>query len=217
MKLSIINFIFPVKDICNRTILSLLLLFSALNVNIVSAQLVIDDFSKGEFDTKIFSNDEAIPFYQSVSNVKGGKRMFKVIVRQNPFDHNIQITLKDGLLVMSSGFDTKGKLFLNYGTGKQQPSPLKLNLEGYKYLKVEYEAHSTKNGIYVALFSKKGRATYSENVAAREGRMVLKIPMEDFNAVGENFDLKNVDILRFQFGSSSKTGCNMAIRKIWFE
>lgn len=196
---------------------SLLFFFCVFNASSISAQLVVDDFSKGNFNTKIFSNDEAIPFYQSVSNVKGKKRMFKVKVRQNPYEHNIQITLKDGLLVMSSGFDTRGKLFLNYGNGKQGPSPLNLNLENYKYLKVEYEAHSTKNGIYVSLVSKKGRANYSENVSAREGRMILKIPMEDFSPVGENFDIKDVDILRFQFGSSSKTGCNMAISKIWFE
>ena len=83
--------------------------------------------------------------------------------------------------------------------------------------KLEFAAKSTINGIYVMLFTGTSRAVFGKHVPAREGPFVFTIPLSELKKVGPDYTLTDIDQIRFQFDSRSKTGCSMAIDKIWFE
>lgn len=84
-------------------------------------------------------------------------------------------------------------------------------------MKISFDGQSTANGIYVALFTGTSRSVYKQAVKEREGRFVLTIPLTDFKKVGNAFTFEDVDIIRMQFDARNKTGCNLAVDKIWFE
>jgi len=193
-----------------------LLTFFITSSSLVSAQ-TIDDFSNGTFSTRTYSTGQGTPFYQNVSTVAGGVRMFKTVVRQDPFIHNIQLTLRNGLLAMTTGYEVRGKIFLNYGKGQSGPSPLNLDLSQAATLKVEFEGHSTISGIYVRLVSSDGSVSVSKKVPASEGSLIFEIGLDEFESNGSGFNDNDVDALMFQFDSNSQTGCNAAITRIWFE
>ena len=186
-----------------------------------TAHLIVDNFSDGQIDKLTFEDATVERFVQSgnTTNIIGGFRQIFAKVNQNPFQHNLQLSIKNDLLAMTYGYDTRGTTYLNYGVDEHGLAPLNRNLSKYNYLKVAFDAKSTVNGFYVALFTGTTRATYSTHVEAREGTIVLSIPLSEIeaNAVGEDFTFSDIDCLRFQFDSRSKTGCNMAINKIWFE
>jgi len=131
----------------------------------------------------------------------------------------MQLNVQDGQLVMTYAYDTRGTTYVNYGVDKSGLAPLNLHLDDLNYtvLKVRFAAKSTVNGIHVALFTRTSRAVYGNHVPAREGVMDVTIPLNELDIVAEDFDLNQVDYIRFQFDSRSKTGCSMAIDEIWFE
>lgn len=197
-----------------KNAITILILMLTISLN---AQLVVDDFATGTVKKLIFKDGESERFFQEGENIIGGARQIFAKVTKNPYKHNMQLSIKGGLLVMSYAYDTRGTTYVNYGTNKNGNAPMGLNLNTYKTLKVAFDAKSTTNGIYVALFTGTSRATFSKHVKAREGAFVVEIPLKEIKKVGDKYTLSNIDYIRFQFDSRSKTGCNMAINKIWFE
>lgn len=197
-----------------KTLSTTLILLLTLSMN---AQLVVDDFKTGEIDKLTFTDRSENRKLQTGANIVGQYRQVYAKVNQNPFGQNMQLTIKDGLLVMSYAYDTRGTTYVNYGVNKSGNSELNLDLSKFKSLKVEFEAKSTVNGIHVNLFTGNVRADYGKHVPAREGKFVFTIPFSELKPVGDTFTYSDIDYIRLQFDSRSKTGCNMAVNKIWFE
>lgn len=183
----------------------------------INAQLVVDDFTTGEVDKLTFTDRSENRKLQTGANIVGNYRQVYAKVNQNPYEQNMQLTIKDGLLVMSYAYDTRGTTYVNYGVNKSGNSALNLDLSKFKSLKVEFEAKSTINGINLNLFTGTTYAAYGKHVPAREGNFVFTIPFSEIKPTGDKFTFSDIDYIRLQFDSRSKTGCNMAINKIWFE
>jgi len=198
-----------------KKIITIVLITFALHLN---AQLVLDDFTTGTLNSTVFDNGESEVFFQSGNSIIGTTRRIHVNVRKNPYEQGIQVAIKNNLIAISASYDTRGTVYVGYGKDKtDRAAPMNLNLSKYKSLKIEFEGKSTINGIYVSMFTGTSRAVYSKHVPAKEGVYVFTIPLEDFEKVGPNYTLKDIDQIRFQFDSRSKTGCNMAVNKIWFQ
>ncbi|CAN0584077.1 unnamed protein product [Ectocarpus sp. 12 AP-2014] len=190
------------------------LLLLTLSMN---AQLVVDDFTTGEVDKLTFTDRTENRKLQTGANIIGNYRQVYSKVNQNPFEQNMQLSVKNGLLVMSYAYDTRGTTYVNYGVNKSGNSALNLDLSKFKSLKVEFEAKSTINGINLNLFTGTTYAAYGKHVPAREGKFVFTIPFSEIKPTGDKFTFSDIDYIRLQFDSRSKTGCNMAVTKIWFE
>lgn len=197
-----------------KTYITLLLLLVTYTIN---AQLVVDDFTTGELD-KITTIDRTEDRkLQTGNNIIGNYREVFSKVNQNFYGQDMQLTIKKGLLVISYSYDTRGTTYVNYGVDKNGNAPLNLNLNKYKSLKIEFEAKSTINGINLNMFTGTTYAAYGKHVPAREGKFVFTIPFNEIKPTGDDFTFSDIDYIRLQFDSRSKTGCNMAINKIWFE
>lgn len=198
-----------------KIIITILILTLSLSAN---SQLVVDDFSTGRLNNTVFEGGESDVLFQTGNSIIGKTRRIHAKVNQNPYNQNIQFVVKSGKMIISAAYDTRGTVYVGYGKDKtDKAAPINLDLSSYKNLKIEYDGKSTVNGIYVALFTGTSRATYSKHVEAKEGKIIFTISLKDFEKVGDKFTLKDIDQIRFQFDSRSKTGCNMAINKIWFE
>lgn len=182
-----------------------------------NAQLLIDDFTTGELEKITIRDRSAQKFLQSGSKIIKRNRQIFSRVNQNTFGHNAQISVNNDLLVMSFAYDTRGTVYVNYGVDKNGNAPMNLDVSKYKSIKVEFEAKSTINGINLNLFTGTTYAAYGNHVQAREGTFVVTIPFSEIEPTGNKFTFSDIDYIRFQFDSRSKTGCNMAINKIWFE
>ncbi len=195
----------------------LVLGFLVLSVSL-NAQLVVDDFKSGDLTNKTMGLGESDFMYQTGNSIIGKTRQIRAKVNQNPFNQNFQVAVKNGKIVISAAYDTRGTVYLGYGKdSNNKAAPMNLDLSSYKNLKIEYDGKSTVNGIFIALFTGTSRATYGKHVEAKEGKIVFTIPLKDFEKISPKYTLKDIDFIRFQFDSRSKTGCNMAINKIWFE
>ncbi|NER18695.1 hypothetical protein [Spongiivirga citrea] len=198
-----------------KKIITIIILLIA---GITNAQLVVDDFKTGTINKKTYTTGSGIVSTQKGNGIVKGIRSINAKIRQNPNDHGMELSIKNGLLTMSYGYDTRGTTFVNYGVDKNgENMPMNLNLKDYKTLKVEFEAKSTINGININMFTGNRYAAYGDHVRAREGKFVKEIPLKDLRPTHKDFTLSDIDYIRFQFDSRSKTGCNMAINKIWFE
>lgn len=202
------------RTIKMKTIITILTITFSLNIN---AQLIVDDFSTGEIDKLIFVDRNDNKKLQSGKNIIGNYRQVNTKLSQNIYGQNMVLSIKKGLLIMSYSYDTKGTTYVNYGVNKSGNAPLNLDVSKYKSLKIEFDAKSTVNGINLSLFTENVRATYGKHVPAREGKFVFTIPFSEIKPVGKEFTFSDVDYIRLQFDSRSKTGCNMAISKIWFQ
>jgi len=199
-----------------KKIIATITLF-ALFIMSVNAQLVIDDFTTGNLERTVLTSGQSEPMYQTGNQILGKTRHIYSKVNQNPFEQSFQLNVQNGLLVITAAYDTHGTVYVNYGHDKKGLAPLNKDLGKYMNLKIEFDAKSTVNGLYVSLFTGTSRAVFSDHVQAREGSFVFTIPLSDFKKVGPDYTLSKIDYIRFQFDSRSKTGCNMAINKIWFE
>ncbi|MFP2997079.1 hypothetical protein ABN763_14275 [Spongiivirga sp. MCCC 1A20706] len=189
-----------------------------LLTTIMNAQLVIDDFKTGTINKKTYGTGSGTVTTQSGTGIVKGIRSINAKLNQNPNDHGLQLSIKNGLLTLSYGYDTRGTTYVNYGVDKNgKNKPMNLNLKDYKTLKIEFEAKSTVNGLNIQVYTGNRRATFGDHVRAREGKFVKEIPLKDFNPIHKDFTFSDIDYIRFQFDSRSKTGCNMAINKIWVE
>jgi len=197
-----------------KNLLTILVLTLTLSLH---AQLVVDDFTTGTIEKLIFKDRVGERFLQTGENIIGKVRQVSSKLNQNPYGQNMQLSIKNGLLVMSYAYDTRGTTYVNYGVDKNGNQPLNLDVSNYKSIKVEFEAKSTINGINLNLFTGTTYAAYGKHVQAREGTFVFSIPFSEIKPTGKKFTFSDIDYIRFQFDSRSKTGCNMAINKIWFE
>ena len=197
-----------------KTIITTLILMATMGL---SAQLVVDDFKTGNFNNVIFKTGESERIFQTGNGVVGKTRRIHAKVNQNPYGQNFQVIVKKGALVITAAYDTRGTVYVGYGHDKNGNQPLNLDVSKYKNLKIEFAAKSTVNGMYVSLFTGTSRGVFSDHVQAREGTFVFTVPLSKIKKVGPNYTLKDIDHIRFQFDSRSKTGCNMAIEKIWFD
>lgn len=193
------------------TILLLLLFIQA------NAQLIVDDFSTGTMDRTVFNTGESDALYQTGNTILGKTRHIYGKVSQNPYEQSIQLNIKGGHLIITSAYNTRGTIYINYGHDKNGLAPLNQDLISYKNLKIEFDAKSTVNGIYISLFTGTSRGVYSSQIQAKEGLFTFSIPLSDIKKIGPTYTLSKIDYIRFQFDSRSKTGCSMAINKIWFE
>lgn len=197
-----------------KKIITALLLITTIGLN---AQLVVDDFKTGTFNNTTFKSGESQHIFQTGNGIIGKTRRVHAKINQNPYDQNFQVTVNQGAMVMTAAYDTRGTVYVGYGHDKNGNQPMNLNVSKYKNLKIEFVGKSTVNGMYVSLFTGTSRGVYSSHVPAREGKFVFTVPLTDIKKVGPNYTLKDIDHIRLQFDSRSKTGCNMAINKIWFE
>lgn len=196
---------------------NLLRIFIMLFVVNLQAQLIVDDFSTGNFAKMIFNSGTSAQFFQTGTSIVGNIRRIHVAVTQNTFNHSIQVTNKSGVLAISAGYDTRGTVYVGYGHNNSGLAPMNLNLSKYKSLKIEFAAKSTINGMNVTLFTGTSHAFNGSHVQAREDKFIFEIPLSQIKKIGEKYTLSDIDYIRFQFDSRSKTGCAMAIDKIWFE
>lgn len=192
-------------------------LIAIIITNVMHSQLVIDDFTTGEVDNLIFTDMKDQRKIQFGKNIIGSYRQIYAKLNQNPHKQNMNLSIKKGLLIMSYTYDTRGTTYVNYGINNSGNAPLNLDLSKYKSLKVEFDAKSTINGINLNLFTNNTYAAYGKHVPAREGKFVFTIPFTEIKPTGESFTFSDIDYIRLQFDSRSKTGCNMAISKIWIE
>ena len=198
-----------------RKLIALVTLVSVMNLN---GQLIVDDFKTGKLTNTVFGSGESDLMYQTGNSIIGKTRQIHAKVNQNSFGQNFQVAVKNSKLVISATYDTRGTVYVGYGKDKNnKAAPTNLDISSYKNLKIEYDGKSTVNGIHVALFTGTSRATYGEHVEAKEGKITFTIPLKDLEKIGPKYTLNDIDFIRFQFDSRSKTGCNMAINKIWFE
>lgn len=197
-----------------KKIIPLVALIASMGLN---AQLLVDDFKTGNLSNIMFNSGENDPLFQNGNSIVGNRRKIHAKINQNPFDQNIQVSIKNGILAISAAYDTRGTVYMGYGQNKNGNTPLNLDVSSYKNLNIAFEAKGTVNGIYVSLFTGTSRGVFSSHVQARESDFVFKVPLSKIKKVGEKYTLKDIDHIRFQFDSRSKTGCNMAIKKIWFE
>ena len=197
-----------------KNILTIICFILAINT---SAQLIVDDFTTGEIQKLEYKDNSGKRTLLQGEKIIGQYRQVFSKVNQNPYEQDMQLSIKDGELVMSYAYDTSGTTYVNYGVNKDGNAPLNLDVSKYKALKIAFEAKSTKNGIYISLFTGNTRATYSKHVQAREGKFMVTVPFTEIKPIGEKFTFSDIDYIRLQFDSRSKTGCNMGISKIWFE
>jgi len=184
----------------------------------IYAQVTIDDYTTGNFETITVPSEESEMLFQKGNNILGKIRRIQIKVGENPYNHAPQLTnSKGGLMVYSAGYDVNSQLRLAYGYTKNGVQPLNLNLKKFNVLKIEFAAKSAKSGMYLTLFTDNDRGVYSNHLPEREGTMTFTIPLNEIRKIGEKFTLSDIDHIRFRFDSRSKTGCNMAINKIWFE
>lgn len=195
------------------------ILFVMLSISLsTKAQPIVDDFSSGELNNTILNSGETRPFYQTGTSIIGGTRRIHSKINQNPFEQSFQIAIKKELMAITAAYDTRGTIYITYGKNeKDKAVPMNLNLSSYKNLKIAFEAKSTINGIYVMFFTGTSRAVFTKHVQAREGKFVFTIPLKELKKIGPKYTIEDVDSIHFQFDSRSKTGCNMAIDKIWFD
>jgi len=197
-----------------KTIVATFILMTAMGMN---AQLVVDDFKTGNFNNVTFDSGESEPIFQTGNGIIKKNRRIHAKINQNPYGQNFQVIVKKGALVITAAYDTRGTVYVGYGHDKNGNQPMNLDVSKYKNLKIEFAAKSTPNGMYVSLFTGTSRGVFSDHVQAREGNFIFTIPLSKIRKIGPNYTLKDIDHIRFQFDSRSKTGCNMAISKIWFE
>ena len=183
----------------------------------LNAQLVIDDFTTGEIDHITYVDRTEDRQLQKGKNIVGNFRQIYSKINQNIYGQDMHLSIKKGLLVMSYSYDTRGTTYVNYGVDKNGNAPLNLDLSDYKALKVEFEAKSTINGINLSIYTGTTYASYGKHVPAREGTFIFTIPFSEIKPTGDDFTFADIDYIRLQFDSRSKTGCNMAVSKIWFE
>lgn len=195
--------------------------FSKAEVTLAKETLLIDDFETGSFANMVFGSGTSARTYQTgrgiVGNSLGSARSMYTHVNQNPFEQSFQVRVHDGLMAITAAYDTRGAVYVNYGNNENGLVPLNEDLSKYNNLKIEFAAKSTVNGLYVSFFTGTSRGVYRQHVQAREGYFIVTIPLVDIEQIGPNYELSQIDYMRFQFDSRSKTGCNMAINKIWVE
>ena len=183
-----------------------------------NAQLIIDDFSTGELKAQSFTKKDNGKLYQQGNNIVKKSRMLIPIAGANPYNQAMQLTIKNGEMVISYPYGTRGStLQVGYGYTPIGTKPMNLDTSKYKRLRIAFAAKSTINGLNITFFGTEGRAAYSNHIPAREGPFVFDVLLKDLKYVYKKFTLSDIDHLFFQFDSRSKTGCNMAIDKIWFE
>jgi len=197
-----------------KIILSILFLLQGLSPN---NTLTVDSFDQGAFDPVTVQSGDGEVTIQEGSDILGGKRRLQTKVSSNPFGHGISYGVTNSMLAISAGYDTRGTVFVSYGKDSFGTPALNQNLEAYTNLVVQFDGKSTANGIYVAVFTGTSRSVYSATIQARESLLKITVPLSEFEKVGANFTWADVDAIRFQFDSRNKTGCNMAIDRIWFE
>jgi len=112
-------------------------LFSILALTLsisINAQLVIDDFTTGTIEKMTFEDGESERSLQTGANIVGNTRQIFARINQNPYQHNMQLTIEGGLLVMSYGHDTRGTTYVNYGVDANGNNPMNLDVSKYKAL-----------------------------------------------------------------------------------
>lgn len=198
-----------------KIIITILILTLSLTAH---SQLLVDDFSTGEISTISFDNGESTKSFQKGTTILGKLRRLHVKVGENIYNQKPQLTINENdVLAYSSGYDVNSTIYLSYGYDENGPKQLNQDLSNYSKIKIEFAAKSAKTGIYLTMFTRNDRAAYSSHVPEREGKLVCEIPFNKMRKIGEKFTFKDIDHFIFQFDSRSKTGCNMAINKIWFE
>lgn len=195
-----------------------LFLFAILLCYVVNGQIAIDDFTTGTLKSTLITTSDLKVFQQQGNTILGKERRIKIHLDKNPLKQSFQITIGAGVLAVTAPYDTKGTFSLLYGKiAKGDSMPLQLDVSKHSNLYIRFAAKSTVNGFYAMLFSGNTRAVYGKQLPSKEGAFVFTIPLADFKKMGESFKLSQIDGIRFQFDSRSKTGCSMAIEKIWFE
>ena len=199
----------------------LMLIFSLGFIVNANADVVIDDFSTGELENTTFSDIGATDLYQS-GDMVGGDRMLRAHINAKRDSQNLQVAILNDKLISSFGYNTIGVLKVNYGSSENGLNPMALDLvntceSDCKTLNIEFDAKSSVSGLYVSLFTNSDRAVWRDHVAARGGVKRVTIPFSELNKIGANFTLEQVDYMRFQFDSRTKTGHNFAINKIWVQ
>ena len=184
----------------------------------VNAQTVVDDFETGVLESTLITTSEPSNYFQKGNTIIGQARHIKIHLDKNPFGQSFQITIRDGLLAVTAPYDTRGTFSLAYGKiSKNKAAPLKLDVGTHTHLYIRFAAKSTINGFYAMLYSVNSRAVFGKQLPAKEGAFEFAVPLSDFKKIGTDFRLSQIDGIRFQFDSRSKTGCSMAIDGIWFE
>ncbi len=195
-------------------IIVLILFFASFSAR---GQLLIDDFKTGNLNLTTVSKGESDKLFQNGNSILGKIRRINAKLNTNTYEQSIQLHINNGLLIITSAYNTNGTVYINYGENKNGLTPLKLDVSKFKSLKIEFNGKSTTNGLYVSLYTGKSRGVYTGQVPASEAKLVYTIPLSAIKTIGVDFSLTKIDFIRFQFDSRSKTGCNMAINKIWFE
>ncbi len=205
-----------------------------VTLTVTNAQIVLDDFTTGDFSqTNLFTKGEKT-YEQSGSNIINIKRSVILKINENSEAQMLQTKIVKGKLIASLGVGIEGAIGLRYGGNRSDE--LNLNLTKYKNIHIEYETKSNYGRVYVSLFSNgpnrafwRGGGNTNEvfqgSIATNGSNrpFVLKIPLSEFisaqeNAGAENkFTMENVDYFKIQFIAQGKQGLNFSVKKIWIE
>ncbi|MBD2755371.1 hypothetical protein [Spirosoma validum] len=130
------------------------------------AALLIDDFNTAMTRTTLGVHTEQTR-YQSVNPQMA--RMIRFAVTDDPHNQQGSVEVRNGLLIVSAGYDSMDGLTLQYGGGIDQQNgqlalkPLHLDFTKFKNLLISFNGSTQNLNINVVIFSNSGRTSWSDN------------------------------------------------------
>ncbi len=194
----------------------------------LSAQTgLIDDFKTGPLSLLEVSTGARNKYQQGTGIVKRagetkGVRQISIYsaISHSGHPHKVLASVKNGLMVVSSGYKMGFGLLLNYGVdavGKN--APLNFNASNYSSINIAFEGSTKTLSFNINAKCCDGALyrAYSENLSPSEGNFVVKVPLKAFSDT-TGFSWADMDYLGFVFQSTGATlGNDFAITRIWFE
>ncbi len=181
-----------------------LLAFVALAASLASAQIVIDDFTQGAYQSLPYKSGTH-PSSQngSIAHIIGGNRQAGLLMCalvdcpvQNPFSQNASYAFKTKstlgpALVLSAGYASAPRIDLYYGFG----SAMSVNLSSADRIRVRYLGLTGEANMGMLLYTT--ASSYGENACnlpPYAGPFTVELPFSGF--VGTGFDPANVNFIR---------------------
>jgi hypothetical protein len=178
--------------------------FVALAASFASAQIVIDDFTVGAYQSPGYkSGAHGSTQNGNPAHIIGGNRQAGLLMCapadcpvQNPFNQSASYAFKrksnlGHALVLSAGYGTGPRIDLYYGYG----SPMSVNLSSADRIRIRYLGLTGESNMGMLLYTT--TSSYGENACNLPpfpGAFTVELPFSGF--VGTGFDPANVNFIR---------------------
>jgi len=181
-----------------------LLAFIALTASLAGAQIIIDDFTIGPYQSPSYkSGTHGSTQTGNAAHIIGGNRQTGLLMCapadcpvQNPFSQAASYAYKTKstlgpALVLSAGYATAPRIDVYYGYG----SPMSANLSSADRIRIRFQGLTGTLNTGMLLFTT--ASSYGENACnlpAYAGNFTMELPFSGF--VGTGFDPANVNFIR---------------------